>query len=212
MSETMADNRSKNRRTTLLLSVVVVGMFGFGFALVPLYNLFCQLTGTQSLAQRSEIGQVVPVSDRVDDSRWVTVKFDTTVNPNLPWEFKAETTKMRVHPGQTYEVNFHARNRSNASVTGQAIPSVAPWQATPYFSKMECFCFNKQQLDGSQETTMPLRFMVSAELPQEINSLTLSYSFMRLKEGEKADREKGSPQLIAAHEKQSATDKIKQID
>lgn len=200
MSESMADNRSKNRRTTLILSLVVVAMFGFGFALVPLYNLFCQITGTQSLAQRGEIGKIAQVTDRVDENRWVTVKFDTTVNPNLPWEFSAETAKMRVHPGQTYEINFHARNRSSASVTGQAIPSVAPWQATPYFSKMECFCFNKQRLEGSQETTMPLRFMVSADLPPEINSLTLSYSFMRLKEEEQGERKSDSPQLIAANQ------------
>ncbi|MBT2969452.1 MAG: cytochrome c oxidase assembly protein [gamma proteobacterium symbiont of Ctena orbiculata] len=208
----MADNRRKNRRTTLLLSLVVVAMFGFGFALVPLYNLFCQITGTQSLAQRSEIGKIAQVADGVDDSRWVTVKFDTTVNPNLPWEFNAETTKMRVHPGRTYEINFHARNRSSASVTGQAIPSVAPWQATPYFSKMECFCFNKQRLDGSQETTMPLRFMVSTDLPQEINSLTLSYSFMRLKEGEQGEKESDSPQLIAANDEKRSTDNIKRLD
>jgi cytochrome c oxidase assembly protein subunit 11 len=195
--ETAHQLRNK-RRTTLILSVVVVAMFGFGFALVPLYNLFCQITGTQSLAQRSEIGRVKPASDEVDQTRWVTVKFDTTVNPNLPWEFGAETTKMRVRPGQIYEVNFHARNRSHSPVTGQAIPSVAPWQATPYFSKLECFCFNRQHLDGQQVTTMPLQFMVSTQLPEEINSLTLSYSFMRLKEQHSDNPKSILPPLIAA--------------
>ncbi|PVV23532.1 MAG: cytochrome c oxidase assembly protein [gamma proteobacterium symbiont of Ctena orbiculata] len=202
MKQQVSDNQRKNRRTTLMLSGLVLAMFGFGFALVPLYNLFCQITGTQSLAQRSTIGQVAATSDRVDQTRWVTVKFDTTVNPNLPWEFVAETTKMRVHPGQTYEVNFLARNRSHSAVTGQAIPSVAPWQATPYFSKLECFCFNKQKLDGSQKTTMPLQFMVSTELPDEINSLTLSYSFMRLKEEQKDkknDQDSELPPMIAAN-------------
>ncbi|MEW8027561.1 MAG: cytochrome c oxidase assembly protein [Candidatus Thiodiazotropha sp.] len=198
MNQRVPDNQRKNRRTTLLLSGLVVAMFGFGFALVPLYNLFCQITGTQSLAQRSQIGLATPTSERVDQARWVTVKFDTTVNPNLPWEFVAETNKMRVHPGQTYEVNFHARNRSNSAVTGQAIPSVAPWQATPYFSKLECFCFNKQRLDGSQKTTMPLQFMVSTELPEEINSLTLSYSFMRLKDVDSDDQDSVLPPMIAA--------------
>lgn len=202
MNQKVSDKQRNNRLTTILLSGLVVVMFGFGFALVPLYNLFCQITGTQSLAQRSEIGQVTPTSDQVDQTRWVTVKFDTTVNPNLPWEFVAETTKLRVHPGQTYEVKFLARNRSNSAVTGQAIPSVAPWQATPFFSKLECFCFNKQKLDGRQKTTMPLQFMVSAELPEEINSLTLSYSFMRLKEDktdEKDDQESALPPMIAAN-------------
>ncbi|MEW8689904.1 MAG: cytochrome c oxidase assembly protein [Candidatus Thiodiazotropha endolucinida] len=198
MNQRVPDKHRKNRRTTLLLSGLVVAMFGFGFALVPLYNLFCQITGTQSLAQRSQIGLATPTSERVDQARWVTVKFDTTVNPNLPWEFVAETNKMRVHPGQTYEVNFHARNRSHSAVTGQAIPSVAPWQATPFFSKLECFCFNKQRLDGSEKTIMPLQFMVSTELPAEINSLTLSYSFMRLKEADNDDRENALPPMIAS--------------
>lgn len=198
MNQKESNNHRNNRRTTLLLSGLVVMMFGFGFALVPLYNLFCQITGTQSLAQRSEIGQVAATSDHVDQTRWVTVKFDTTVNPNLPWEFVAETTKMRVHPGQTYEVNFLARNRSNSTVTGQAIPSVAPWQATPFFSKLDCFCFNKQRLDGRQKTTMPLQFMVTEALPEEINSLTLSYSFMRLKEQPDENRAGVLPPMIAA--------------
>lgn len=202
MSAGVVERQRRNRRTTVLLSLLVVAMFGFGFALVPLYNLFCQVTGTQSLAQRSEIGKVVASTDEVDKTRWVTVKFDTTVNPNLPWEFTAGTTRMRVHPGEIYEVDFHARNRSHTEVTGQAIPSVAPWQATPYFSKLECFCFNKQRLDGSQKAVMPLRFMVSTELPQEINSLTLSYSFMRLKEGEKGGEDSDSLPLIATNTEQ----------
>lgn len=182
MNHRPSENRSKNRRTTLLLSGLVVLMFGFGFALVPLYDLFCEATGTQSLSQRKAIGSTLLAGEEIDTSRWVTVKFDTSVHPNLPWEFTARMNKMRVHPGETYEVNFNARNRSHTSVTGQAIPSIAPWQATPYFSKLECFCFNKQTLSGDQTTEMPLRFMVSPNLPDGINSLTLSYSFMRLKE------------------------------
>jgi cytochrome c oxidase assembly protein subunit 11 len=181
-----AKQSQRNRRTTLLLAGMVVVMFGFGFAMVPLYNLFCQVTGTQSLAQRGEIGRRVDAAyaEEVDERRWVTVKFDTTVHPDLPWEFSALTHNLRVHPGATYEVNFQARNRSNSQVTGQAIPSIAPWQATPYFSKMDCFCFNKQTLAGRQQADMPLRFRVANDLPEEIHSLTLSYSFMRLKGGE----------------------------
>ncbi len=202
MNESARADHRKNRRTTLLLSALVLAMFGFGFALVPLYGLFCQFTGTQSIAQRSEVGKAevgkaTPSASQADTNRWVTVKFDTRVNPNLPWEFTAPTTRMRVHPGQIYRVDFHARNRSHAEVTGQAIPSVAPWQATPYFSKLECFCFNKQKLDGSQKAIMPLQFMVSTELPQEINSLTLSYNFMRLKEGESGDQESEAQPRVA---------------
>ncbi len=178
-----ADQGRRNRQTTLLLGGLVVVMFGFGFAMVPLYNLFCEVTGTQSLSQRSEIGRRVSdtAGDLVDKSRWITVKFDTTVHPDLPWDFDALTHRIKVHPGATYEVNFSAHNRSSERVTGQAIPSVAPWQATPYFNKMDCFCFNKQTLDGAQQADMPLRFRIANELPEEIHSLTLSYSFMRLK-------------------------------
>ena len=189
-----ADQGRRNRRTTLLLGGLVVLMFGFGFAMVPLYNLFCEVTGTQSLSQRSEIGRgeigrrlTGMEGDQVDKSRWVTVKFDTTVHPELPWDFDVLTHRIKVHPGATYEVNFTARNRSSERVTGQAIPSVAPWQATPYFNKMDCFCFNKQTLDGTQQADMPLQFRISNDLPKDIHSLTLSYSFMRLKGSGKED-------------------------
>ena len=105
---------------------------------------------------------------------------------------------MKVHPGKIYEVNFVANNRSSSSITGQAIPSVAPWQATPYFSKLECFCFNRQTLAGNQQADMPLRFMVSPDLPAEINSLALSYSFMKLKPGQEAEQEAPALPSIAA--------------
>ncbi|MET0090476.1 MAG: cytochrome c oxidase assembly protein [Candidatus Thiodiazotropha sp.] len=194
------DNRQtrRNRRTTLLLGGVVVLMFGFGFAMVPLYSLFCEVTGTQSLSQRAEIGRaeigraVEPVDEQVETDRWVTVKFDTTVHPDLPWAFEARTHSLRVHPGATYKVHFSARNRSHQPVTGQAIPSIAPWQATPYFSKLECFCFNRQTLEGSQEADMPLRFQVSSALPEDVHSLTLSYTFMRLKGAQPGPNPPGS--------------------
>ena len=196
MSDTANDNRKGQWRTLLLLSILVVGMFGFGFAMVPLYSLFCKATGTQSVAQRSEVDNVAFAGD-VDQSRWVTVKFDTTVHPNLPWAFSAQTTKIRVHPGQIYAVDFDAHNRSSESITGQAIPSIAPWQATAYFSKLECFCFHKQTLTGNQQTVMPLRFMVSPQLPEEIHSLTLSYSFMRLNSSGNDEEKPGQQTRLA---------------
>ncbi len=198
MSESVtAQQGNRNRRTSLLLAGLVVVMFGFGFAMVPLYGLFCQLTGTPSIAQRSgEQRQVAIPGEKIDESRWVTVKFDTSVHPDLPWEFSAQTHRLQVHPGATYEVNFSALNRSSSQVTGQAIPSIAPWQATPYFSKMDCFCFNQQTLQGHQDADMPLRFRVATNLPEEIHSLTLSYSFMRLK-GAKPDENEGQPTIVA---------------
>ena len=177
--------RQRNRRTAIVLSLVVLGMFGFGFAMVPLYNLICQVTGVQSVALRTSVEpDEIKQSVTVDPNRRVTVKFDTTVNPNLPWEFEARTNVIEVMPGEVMEVMFLARNRSNSAVTGQAIPSVVPWQATGFFSKLECFCFNKQTLAGGELAEMPLRFVVSPDLPANIESLTLSYNFMRLKPGQ----------------------------
>ena len=175
-----ADTKAKNRRTLLLLVGVTLGMFGFGFALVPLYGLLCQVTGVQSVEQRAAMNSVsAPITAAKDVERWVTVKFDGTVHPDLPWSFKPLQRKVRVHPGEVQEVNFVAENRSSQAVTGQALPSVAPWQANAFFNKMECFCFRQQTLEGGESKEMPLRFVVSPDLPEEIGSLTLSYNFMR---------------------------------
>ena len=175
-----AHTKAKNRRTLLVLVGVTLGMFGFGFALVPLYGLLCQVTGIQSVEQRAALNRASAViAEGEIAERWVTVKFDATVHPELPWAFRPLERKVRVHPGQVQEVNFVAENRSSKAITGQALPSVAPWQATAFFSKMECFCFSRQTLAGRETKEMPLRFMVSPDLPEDIGSLTLSYSFMR---------------------------------
>ena len=175
----------RTRRTLLLLAGLAVGMFGFGFAMVPLYGLLCQVTGTQSIEQRAALaarGQ--PAASIPAGDRWVTVKFDATVQPDLPWSLEPEERKLRVRPGESYLVNFAAENRSGHEITGQAIPSIAPWQATGFFAKMECFCFTQQTLSGNERKEMPLRFSVSPDLPADINSLTLSYSVMRISQPE----------------------------
>ncbi len=182
MSQSEANIRAaKNQRTLLLLSLLVLLMFGFGFAMVPLYNLICQVTGVQSVQQRSSIGktgaQIIDQSAVVAD-RLVTVKFDATVNSGLPWSFQPMQPKVRVQPGQMYQVKFLVENRSSKTIVGQAIPSVAPWQATGYLQKLDCFCFKQQTLTGGQTVEMPLQFTVSPDLPAGINSLTLSYTFM----------------------------------
>lgn len=194
----MSEIRNKNRKITLILGGLVVLMFGFGFAMVPLYNLLCEATGTQSIALRQAEQSNIDTNVEIDHSRLVTVKFDASVNPNLPWDFSPETHVMEVHPGQIYSVNFKAGNRSNSAITGQAIPSVAPWQATPFFSKLECFCFNRQTLDGNEHTLMPLRFMVTPDLPEDIHSLTLSYSLLKLQQpGEGTDDGSQLPSIAA---------------
>lgn len=190
-----ASSDGGKRKTTLLLAGLAVGMFAFGFAMVPLYDLLCQVTGVQSIALRSNIGPSGQVSSATDSEREVVVKFDTTVHPNLPWEFEAVEQRLQVTPGKMYQVMFKAKNRSSSQVVGQAIPSIVPWQATPYFSKLECFCFNKQLLDGGESADMPLRFIVSPDLPEGINSLTLAYSFLKL---DSAASQTGSIQLSSA--------------
>lgn len=177
---TTEEQRTKNRRTLVLLAALAVGMFGFGFALVPLYGLLCNLTGAPSVAQRLDAQPATASPSAPVEERWVTVKFDGTVHPELPWAFRALDRKLRVRVGEMHEVRFVAENRASTPTTGQAIPNVAPWQATPYFSKMECFCFRQQTLAGNQVLEMPLRFLVSPDLPPEIDALTLSYSLLRV--------------------------------
>lgn len=158
-------------------------MFGFGFALVPLYGLLCRLNGTPSVEQRitgDTSDRPGSITGQVVTDRWVTVKFDRTVQPDLPWELRPIEPQVQVHPGETREVRFLAENRSSHETTGQAIPSIIPWQATGFFHKLECFCFRQQTLKGGETKEMPLRFVVSPDLPLDIDSLTLSYSFMRV--------------------------------
>jgi len=177
----MSDVAGHKRRTLLLLVGLAIGMFGFGFALVPLYGLLCKVTGVQSVGQRTAIDTGVQAAAvEVVRDRWVTVKFDTTIHPELPWTLDPMERKLRVRPGESYLVKFIAENRSGQEITGQAIPNIAPWQATGFFAKMECFCFNRQTLAGNEITEMPLRFSVSPDLPADISSLTLSYNVMRV--------------------------------
>ena len=168
-----ASNRS-NRRTALRLVVVVVAMFGFGYALVPLYDVLCEITG---LGGRTGVVAADALDDGVDRHRTVQVQFLGTVNSRLPWEFRPSVASMEVHPGQVYETTYFARNLSTAAVTGQARPSVAPSVASLHFNKTECFCFVEQTLAPGEARDMPVRFVLSRDLPPEIATVTLSYTF-----------------------------------
>jgi cytochrome c oxidase assembly protein subunit 11 len=185
MSEAQPEAGSRQRRQTRLLVLLAVGMFGFGFALVPLYGLLCKVTGIQQggLGAVAKPAPAAAVAGTAPADRVVVVKFDGTVHPDLPWDIAPAVRRLEVQPGQTYEVHFLATNRSSRKISGQAIPAVAPWQATGFFNKLECFCFRQQTLEGSERVEMPLRFTVSPDLPPNINSLTLSYSFLRLADG-----------------------------
>lgn len=177
-----AEQSRKNRKTLLLLAGLVVGMFGFGFALVPLYSLYCKVVGINNIDSNPQLVEqtVVMAAQEPQLDREVTVSFDVNVRDGLPWDFEAVDHKVTVHPGVKTRVMFRVRNRADAAVTGQAIPAVTPWQATPYLAKLECFCFNKQELQAGEVQEMPLYFMVSSDLPDDIESMVLSYTFMNI--------------------------------
>ena len=157
------------------LLVVVVCMFGFGYALVPLYDLFCDITGIGG--KTGQVEQVAAQQEQVDKDRLVTVEFTSVSTSGLPWEFKPTVNKLRVHPGEINEIIYYAKNNSSQSVVGQAIPSVTPGLASKYFNKTECFCFTQQTLAGKEHKDMPVRFIIDPDLPDDIHTVTLAYSF-----------------------------------
>lgn len=168
------DKDKANRRAAKRLAVVVLAMFGFGFALVPLYNVFCEVTG---LNGKTGVVEAKSLDGSYDESRLVTVEFVGSVNSALPWEFAPVRYKMQVHPGKLYEAAFVARNLAKVTKVGQAVPSVAPNTASRYFNKTECFCFTAQKFAAGEERELPLKFVIGRGLPAEIQTVTLSYTF-----------------------------------
>ncbi|MEW6984284.1 cytochrome c oxidase assembly protein [Colwelliaceae bacterium 6471] len=160
-------------KTVKKLVLVVFAMFGFGFALVPLYDVFCDITGlngkTSTTAARVN-------EDGVDESRTITVQFISRTAKGIPWQFEPMINEVKVHPGEMKLVKFYAKNESLKDIVGQAVPSVSPGQAAIYFQKIECFCFNSQPLKASEDVEMALQFYVDAELPEDISTITLSYT------------------------------------
>ena len=169
------ERQQANQRVVKRLGIAAVLMFGFGFAMVPLYDVFCDITGINGKTGRIE--QEAALSQVVDEDRLVTVEFLATVNSKLPWEFRPMVRKIKVHPGEVTEVNYFARNKTDKLVSGQAIPSLAPGLAAKYFNKTECFCFSRQTLQPGESKEMPLRFIVDPQLPEEIRTVSLSYTF-----------------------------------
>ncbi len=161
---------------TTQLFALVVAMFGFGFALVPLYDVFCQILGIggKTAAQAAE------VVEAPDLNREIMVEFVTTVNEGAPWEFSAGVAEMRVHPGKLYQATFFARNLTGRPQVGQAVPSVAPGQVAKYFRKTECFCFERQSFSANEGRDMPVVFILDPEIPRHIDRITLSYTFFAM--------------------------------
>ena len=169
------DVKTANRRVVLYALGVVVGMFAFGFALVPLYKTFCTLTGWNG--QTGQITQAQALAKRPDPTRRVTIEFVTNVNEDMPWEFKTPTASMQIHPGMLYTVDFYAKNLSSRPIVGRAVDSMAPNIAARYLKKTQCFCFSNHLLKPGQQARMPVQFILDPALPEEINTVTLSYTF-----------------------------------
>ena len=177
----------RQRRTTGLLLLLAAGMFGFAFALVPLYEVFCELTGingkTAGRVTESVQNLLLDEKDNEAIDRAVTIQFFAQVGTGLPWEFRPMERQLRVQPGKSYTTRFHARNRASQAVTGQAIPSVSPGLAALHLHKTECFCFTQQRLEAGESVEMPVTFIVDRELPEEIQTFSLSYTFFRGADG-----------------------------
>lgn len=171
------DTRQENRRLTRKLWVLVLGSFAFGFALVPLYDVLCSVTGFGS---KKQLLEAATAATQVDASRTVTVEFVSTMPTVGSWDFAPEQKSIQVHPGQLYEATFRARNLVAKPVTAQAVPSIAPSQATQYFRKTDCFCFTPQHFEASQERELKVRFYVDAALPKNIDRVTLGYAMFDL--------------------------------
>jgi cytochrome c oxidase assembly protein subunit 11 len=164
-----------NKRMMKKLIVVACAMFGFGFALVPFYEQICEIAGIRSVIRPDS----APVNTQVDYGRSVTVEFDSNIR-GLPWEFKPKQRAIDVHPGQLTTVVYEVRNTQDRPVTGQAIPSYGPQLAGLHFKKMECFCFTQQTLAAGEVREMPVVFLIDHELPTDVNTITLSYTFFEV--------------------------------
>ena len=172
-----------NRRMLGKLLVVAVLMFGFGYALVPMYKAICTALGINvlSLAERRQAGYestTSPVNSQVDRSRTITVEFDA--NARGPWDFKPAVSSLQVHPGEVATVMYEFRNKQDRTMAAQAIPSYAPRQAMAHFNKIECFCFNEYILKPGESKQWPVVFVIDPKLPKDVGTITLSYTFFEV--------------------------------
>jgi cytochrome c oxidase assembly protein subunit 11 len=173
----VSDRRATVNASALVKMVgVALAAFAFTFALVPLYRIACEKVFGVRLEKGPADASAKGAADR---ARWVTVQFDGGVNSKLPWAFRPELLTMRVHPGRQYEAKYFARNTSDHAIVGNAVPSIAPSRASGYFSKTECFCFTAQTLAAGEGRAMPVRFIVDPDLPADVSTITLSYTFYK---------------------------------
>lgn len=163
---------NKSKKTLIILLLLVLGMFGFGFALVPFYNVLCKTLGINGKPGNSVDAKGI----LIDKSRIITVQFLANNNANLPWKFYPRIVKIQIHPGENKLVTYFAENDSDKTMVVQAIPSVAPGLAAKYLKKTECFCFRQQTLKAHQSMDMPLLFHIDTHIPKDMQIVTLSYT------------------------------------
>jgi cytochrome c oxidase assembly protein subunit 11 len=175
-------SRSDHRQMVFKLVVIVAVMFGFGYAMVPMYRAICAALGINvlSLAEREVPGTAsrAKPNTQVDLSRTVTIEFDA--NARGPWSFKPEIRSLQVHPGQLNTVIYEFRNDQPRAMSAQAIPSYAPKQSTAHFNKLECFCFNEYTLQPGESKRWPVVFVIDPKLPRDVKTITLSYTFFEV--------------------------------
>jgi len=192
----MSDTDKKHKRVVTVSSFIVLAMFGFGFALIPLYDIFCDVLGINGSYQAIEDGTYDAgaetqraLNNGVDKSRTLTMQFLVTENSSLDLEFRALTKRLTFYPGEIKEVSYYVKNLSNKPMVIQAIPDITPNIAKKYLAKIECFCFKQQTLQPGEEKEMPLRFVVNSVIPDSIPVLTMTYRYIDLnyKAGRKQD-------------------------
>jgi cytochrome c oxidase assembly protein subunit 11 len=174
---TTADAERTRGNATMLRKLLIVTcvMFGFGFAMVPFYKALCEITGLNNVLSADEVSNT-----QVDTARKVTMQFDTNLRNDLPWTFRPLQPSVEFHPGQLVQVDFEVRNNSSRAITGQAIPSWGPQVAGRHLKKLECFCFTQQTLQPGEVRRMPVVFVIEKTLPEEVNFVTMSYTFFQV--------------------------------
>lgn len=166
------------------LILIPVGMFGFAFALVPLYDVFCEVTGLNGRIDNSAYqGSLVPgIESNIDNNHKISVDFSSATMPGFPVKFYPKQKKIDIVPGKIYTVQYIAENRSDKEITGQAVPSIAPTKASLHFKKLECFCFTNQTFQPRKPVEMSVKFFVDSKIDKNVKDITLSYNFFKIKQ------------------------------
>lgn len=192
MSKHQSSHKEQSQRTvhsklTMKLLLAVVAMFGFGYALVPLYDIMCEQLGING--KTSEVAATIPNALEVDTSRVIRIELMSHINSGMHWDFYPNKQVIDVHPGEVIQTHFVAKNRTEQAMVAQAVPSVSPGMGASYFNKVECFCFNQQPLAAQQQTDMGLLFYIEPDVPDNIHTLTLSYTLFDITEAVNSSQE-----------------------